>query len=105
MDLRSTPNTTVLKEIEADFTNVARIDNFKNALAACAILTNVQEQLSNIDTIPLKSDDFLIQCIVKKFDLSDIGLQQLVIKYSLGGGILAPASVQVTSFTARASSS
>jgi hypothetical protein len=50
----------------------------------------------------MKSDDFLIQCIVKQFNQRDMGLQQFMIKYSLGEGILAPASVQVTSYTARA---
>ena len=102
MDLRSTPNTDVLKEIEADFTNIATIGNFKSALAACAILTNVQEELSHIDIDLMKSDDFLIKCIVKQFDKRDSGLQQFMIKHSLGEGILAPASVQVASYQARA---
>jgi hypothetical protein len=102
MDLRATPNTDVLKAIEADFTNIAPIGNFKSALAACAILTNVQEELSNIDVDLMKSDDFLIKCIVKQFDKRDMGLQQFMIKHSLGEGILAPASVQVASYQARA---
>ena len=102
MDIRATPNTNVLKEIEADFVNISSIGNFKSALAACAILTKVQEELSHIDVALMKSDDFLIQCIVKQFNQRDMGLQQFMIKYSLGEGILAPASVQVTSYTARA---
>jgi hypothetical protein len=50
----------------------------------------------------MKSDDFLIKCIVKQFDKRDSGLQQFMIKHSLGEGILAPASVQVASYQARA---
>ena len=45
MDLRATPNADVLKEIEADYTDVAEIRNFKGALTACAILTKLQEEL------------------------------------------------------------
>ena len=96
--LRSTPNTQVLKEIEADFTDVQRIDNFKSALAACAILTKLQEELSNISIALMKTDDFMIQSIVKKFNYGDNGLQQFMIKHGLGEGILAPETIEITSY-------
>jgi hypothetical protein len=88
----------VLKEIEADFTDVQRIDNFKSALAACAILTKLQEELSNISIALMKTDDLMIQSIVKKFNYGDNGLQQFMIKHGLGEGILAPETIEITSY-------
>ena len=102
MDLRATPNADVLKEIEADYTDVAEIRNFKGALTACAILTKLQEELAYVNRDLVKTDNFLIQCIVNKFDMSDLGLQQFMIQYSTAGAIMAPVQVEITSFTDRA---
>jgi hypothetical protein len=52
MDIRATPNTNVLREIEADFVNISSIGNFKSALAACAILTKSKKNCPT-STLPL----------------------------------------------------
>ena len=103
MDLRSAPNPEVEKEIESDLCGLQTINCFQDAIEACGIVTKLQMELSYINVRLRKSDDFLIKCVCKKFNMHELLFQQFMLKHSLGEGILATKDIPMVSYAERSS--